>query len=59
MATATYPAHKMSAAAKVQLRADGSATVQCAAHDLGTELAGAAGHDRHTILEREQIRHAR
>src|SRR5204863_5592725 len=30
------PAHKMSAAAKVQLRGDGSATVQCAAHDLGT-----------------------
>ena len=36
MATATYPAHKMEAAGKVQLRADGSATVQCAAHDLGT-----------------------
>jgi xanthine dehydrogenase YagR molybdenum-binding subunit len=36
MATATYPAHKMSAAAKVQLRADGFATVQCATHDLGT-----------------------
>src|SRR5256885_13158571 len=36
MATATYPAHKMSAAAKVQLRANGSATVLCAAHDLGT-----------------------
>ncbi|MDQ6808273.1 MAG: xanthine dehydrogenase family protein molybdopterin-binding subunit [Verrucomicrobiota bacterium] len=36
MATATYPAHKMNAAAKVQLRADGSALVQCATHDLGT-----------------------
>jgi xanthine dehydrogenase YagR molybdenum-binding subunit len=36
MATATYPAHKMSAAAKAILRADGSATVQCATHDLGT-----------------------
>src|SRR5450755_1244441 len=36
MATATYPAHKMSAAAKAQLRTDGSATVQCATHDLGT-----------------------
>jgi len=36
MATKTYPAHKMEAAAKVILRADGSATVQCAAHDLGT-----------------------
>src|SRR5438874_2655685 len=36
MATATYPAHKMSAAAKVILRADNSATVQCATHDLGT-----------------------
>jgi xanthine dehydrogenase YagR molybdenum-binding subunit len=36
MATATYPAHKMNAAAKVQLRIDGSATVQCATHDLGT-----------------------
>jgi xanthine dehydrogenase YagR molybdenum-binding subunit len=36
MATKTYPAHKMNAAAKVQLRANGSATVQCATHDLGT-----------------------
>src|SRR5205814_2564729 len=36
MATATYPAHKSDAAAKVQLRGDGSATVQCATHDLGT-----------------------
>jgi xanthine dehydrogenase YagR molybdenum-binding subunit len=36
MATASYPAHKQSAAAKVILRADGSATVQCATHDLGT-----------------------
>ncbi len=36
MATATYPAHKMSAAAKVQLKADGNAIVQCATHDLGT-----------------------
>ncbi len=36
MATATYPAHKMQAAAKVILKADGSATVQCATHDLGT-----------------------
>jgi xanthine dehydrogenase YagR molybdenum-binding subunit len=36
MATKTYPAHKRDAAAKVILRADGSATVQCATHDLGT-----------------------
>src|SRR3954447_15614271 len=36
MATATYPAHKMAAAARAQLRADGTATVQCASHDLGT-----------------------
>jgi xanthine dehydrogenase YagR molybdenum-binding subunit len=36
MATKTYPAHKMNAAAKVILRADGNATVQCATHDLGT-----------------------
>lgn len=36
MATATYPAYKMSAAAKVQFRAEGTATVQCATHDLGT-----------------------
>ncbi len=36
MATATYPAYTMPAAAKVQLRVDGSATVQCATHDLGT-----------------------
>ncbi len=36
MATATYPAHKWSAAAKAILHADGRATVQCATHDLGT-----------------------
>src|SRR5438045_9347810 len=36
MPTKTYPAHKMNAAAKVIRRADGSATVQCASHDLGT-----------------------
>ncbi len=36
MATATYPAHKRNAAAKVILRDDGSCTVQCATHDLGT-----------------------
>ncbi len=36
MATALYPAHKWNAAAKAILRADGSATVQCATHDLGT-----------------------
>ena len=36
MATATYPAQKMAAAAKVILRIDGTATVQCATHDLGT-----------------------
>ncbi len=36
MATATYPAHKMAAAAKAILRADGSALLQCASHDIGT-----------------------
>lgn len=36
MATKTYPAHKMNASAKAIFRADGSATVQCATHDLGT-----------------------
>jgi len=36
MSTATYPAHKWSAAAKAILHADGRATVQCATHDLGT-----------------------
>ncbi len=36
MATATYPAHKMKAQAKAILKADGSAVVQCATHDLGT-----------------------
>ena len=36
MATATYPAHKMKAAAKAILQVDGRATVQCATHDLGT-----------------------
>jgi xanthine dehydrogenase YagR molybdenum-binding subunit len=36
MATCTYPAHKMEAAARAILHADGRATVQCATHDLGT-----------------------
>ncbi len=36
MATATYPAHKMQAAAKATLFSDGRAVVQCATHDLGT-----------------------
>jgi xanthine dehydrogenase YagR molybdenum-binding subunit len=36
MATATYPAHKMKAAVRATLRADDTATVQCATHDLGT-----------------------
>jgi xanthine dehydrogenase YagR molybdenum-binding subunit len=36
MATCTYPAHKMDAAASAILHADGRATVQCATHDLGT-----------------------
>jgi xanthine dehydrogenase YagR molybdenum-binding subunit len=44
MATATYPAHKMSAAAKVELRANGTATVQCATHDLGTGAYTAFTH---------------
>lgn len=36
MATATYPGYKMMARAKARLNADGTALVQCAAHDLGT-----------------------
>jgi xanthine dehydrogenase YagR molybdenum-binding subunit len=36
MATCTYPAHKSKAAARVELRVDGGAAVQCATHDLGT-----------------------
>jgi xanthine dehydrogenase YagR molybdenum-binding subunit len=36
MATCTYPGYKMSAAVKATLRADGSALLQCATHDLGT-----------------------
>ncbi len=36
MATATYPAHSMEAAAKAILHGDGSVTMQCATHDLGT-----------------------
>lgn len=36
MATKTYPAHIQGAAARVILKSDGSATVQCATHDLGT-----------------------
>jgi xanthine dehydrogenase YagR molybdenum-binding subunit len=36
MATATYPAHAGRADVKIQLNADGTALVSCAAHDLGT-----------------------
>jgi len=36
MATATYPAYMMRAEARAVLRADGTALVQCATHDLGT-----------------------
>jgi xanthine dehydrogenase YagR molybdenum-binding subunit len=37
MATATYPAHQFpGAAARVRVRADGTALVQTASHDLGT-----------------------
>jgi len=36
VATATYPAHAMRAEVHIQLNADGSALVRCAAHDLGT-----------------------
>src|SRR5262249_54950176 len=36
LATATYPANKWSAKASIELRPDGTATVRCATHDLGT-----------------------
>ncbi len=36
MATATYPGYKMAAVANIHLSADGTAVVQCAAHDIGT-----------------------
>jgi xanthine dehydrogenase YagR molybdenum-binding subunit len=36
MATATYPAHAGKAEADIELNADGTARVRCAAHDLGT-----------------------
>ena len=36
VATATYPAHAGRAEVKIQLNADGTAAVECAAHDLGT-----------------------
>ena len=36
MATATYPAHKMSAEAKITLDVSGAVRVQCAANELGT-----------------------
>ncbi len=36
MATATYPGYKMAAEVRLRLHADGTALVQCAAHDLGT-----------------------
>ncbi len=36
MATATYPAHTMAADVSINLRADGTAEVKCAAQDLGT-----------------------
>ncbi len=50
MATATYPAHKMSAAAKATLFADGRAVVQCATHDLGT-----GAYTAFTQISSEQI----
>jgi xanthine dehydrogenase YagR molybdenum-binding subunit len=50
MATATYPAHKMSAAARIVLRADYTATVQCATHDLGT-----GAYTAFTQISSEQI----
>jgi xanthine dehydrogenase YagR molybdenum-binding subunit len=36
VATATYPANKRVANANIELRADGTAVVRCATHDLGT-----------------------
>jgi xanthine dehydrogenase YagR molybdenum-binding subunit len=36
IATATYPANKWDADVRIELDADGTASVQCAAHDLGT-----------------------
>ncbi|MBS0659323.1 MAG: xanthine dehydrogenase family protein molybdopterin-binding subunit [Verrucomicrobia bacterium] len=36
VATATYPANRWNATARLELRADGTLRVQCAAHDLGT-----------------------
>jgi xanthine dehydrogenase YagR molybdenum-binding subunit len=36
MATATYPAYKMAADARIRLNADGTVHAQCAAHDIGT-----------------------
>jgi xanthine dehydrogenase YagR molybdenum-binding subunit len=36
VATATYPAHAGRAEVHIQLNADGTALVRCAAHDLGT-----------------------
>jgi xanthine dehydrogenase YagR molybdenum-binding subunit len=36
MATASYPAYMMMATARAVLKADGTALVQCATHDLGT-----------------------
>ncbi|HEV2804963.1 MAG TPA: xanthine dehydrogenase family protein molybdopterin-binding subunit [Chthoniobacterales bacterium] len=50
MATATYPAHKMTAAAKIIFRADNTATVQCATHDLGT-----GAYTAFTQISSEQI----
>lgn len=36
LATATYPGYMMEAEAAISLKADGSALVRCATHDLGT-----------------------
>src|SRR5437016_5888566 len=36
VATATYPAHAGHAEAHIRFNLDGTAVVQCAAHDLGT-----------------------
>src|SRR5438045_132622 len=46
MATATYPAHKMSAGAKVILRANNTATVQCATHRSEERRVGKARSSR-------------
>ena len=58
MATATYPANRQPASARVRLLADGSALVQCCTQDLGTgtyTIMGQVAADAHGLAP-ERVR---